>query len=476
MGKPGTPIEDPILRRVRPGADSEPPASELHKRELGHGDEADTGGPPAGRISLDEARRRGPIGWLQVLGPGLITGASDDDPSGIGTYSQVGAQFGYSLLWTSILTFPLMASVQELCARIALHTGVGLGTSLRRKFPTWLVGVCIVALFIANTINVGADLGAVAAGFSLLSHGFVRELWLVVPVAAVVLCLQLFLTYAAIFKVFKWLTVALFAYVVTGVMVHPDLRQVLAASVIPRIELNRDYIAALVAILGTTISPYLFFWQASSEVDEMRAAGKVTEKERRGVNARELRAARTDIMIGMLFSNAVMYFIVLTSAAVLHAHGKTDIQSADQAAQALAPLAGQWAFVLFALGMIGTGLLAIPILTGSAAYAVRDFLGLKGALADRPSYRPTFYVIMALSTVAGVVIDLVGVNPIRALFVAAMINGLVAPPVLVLIVLLGSSREVMGRHTSGVLSKTLTWATAIAMTLAALALVATTLG
>src|SRR3989440_1707937 len=235
------------------------------------------------RTPTEEAKRRGVAGFLHMLGPGLITGASDDDPSGIGTYSQVGSQFGYGLLWTAAFTFPLMAAVQELCARIALQTGVGLGTSLRRKFPRWLVGLCIAALFLANTINVGADLGAVAAGGSMLTRGLGPRLWLLLPVPALILAMQLFLTYAAIFKIFKWLTLVLFAYVITGFIVHPDLRQIVIASVVPHLELNREFIAALVAIFGTTISPYLFFWQASSEVDEMRAAGKLTESERRGV-------------------------------------------------------------------------------------------------------------------------------------------------------------------------------------------------
>ncbi len=454
------------------GAEAEPDAAKLHKKERGRGHLADTGAPPAGRLSVDEARRRGPLGWLQLLGPGLITGASDDDPSGIGTYSQVGSRFGYSLLWAPLFTFPLMVAVEELCARIALQTGVGLGTSLRRKFPTWLVGACVLALFAANTINVGADLGAVAAAGSLLSGGVLHQIWLVAPVAALILSLQLFLTYGAIFKIFKWLTVALFAYVITGVVLQLDLRQVVVASLVPQIQLNRDHLAGLLAILGTTISPYLFFWQASSEVDEMRAAGKLTEAQRRGVKRSELRAARADIVIGMLFSNAVMYFIMLTSAAVLHAHGRTDVQTAEQAAEALAPLAGQWSSALFAAGMIGTGLLAIPVLTGSAAYAVRDFFGLKGALADKPTYRPTFYGIMVLSTAIGITINLLEVESMRALFLTAIINGLVAPPILILIVLLGSSRDVMGARTSGRLSKTLTWATAAVMSAAAIALVA----
>lgn len=463
METPGARIGDPLLKKVRPGPDTEPAPDELLKGRYGREDSSDTGSPPAGRPGIKEVKRKGPLGLLQTLGPGLVTGASDDDPSGIGTYSQVGSQFGNGLLWTAIFTFPFMAAVQELCARIALHTGVGLGTSLRRRFPSSLVGACVGALFLANTINIGADLGAVAAGGSMLTRGAVPALWLLVPVAVLILGMQLFMTYSAIFKIFKWLTLVLFAYVITGFLVHPDWRQVVQASLIPHIELNRDFIGALIAILGTTISPYLFFWQASSEVDEMRAAGKKTEAERRGVKVEELRAARTDILVGMLFSNLVMFFIMLTTAAVLHAHGKTDIQSADQAAQALAPLAGPFAFVLFAGGLIGTGLLAIPILSGSAAYAVNDFFGLKGALSEKPSYRPTFYAIIVLATLAGVGLNLVGIDPIRALFIAAIINGLVAPPLLVLIVLLGADRKIMGKRRSGRLSLVLTWIATVAM-------------
>ena len=474
-GQTGAQVGDPILRWVRPGPSTEPSPEQLLKGSYPPAVGADTGAPPAGRMTIEEARRRGPLGWLQLLGPGLITGASDDDPSGIGTYSQVGSQFGYGFLWTALFTFPVMAAVQEVCARIALHTGVGLGVALRRKFPTPLVGVCIAALFVANTINAGADLGAIAAGGSLLTHDVVHQLWLVVPAALLILVLQVFMSYQLIFKIFKWLTVGLFAYVVTGVLVHPDLRQVVAASLIPHLDFSPDSISALVAIFGTTISPYLFFWQASSEVDEMRAAGKVTEASRRGVKTSELKAARADILLGMLFSNLVMYFIMLTTGAVLHAHGHTNIESAGQAAQALAPLAGQWAFVLFAAGMIGTGLLAVPILTGSAAYAVKEFVGFKGALADKPWYRPTFYGIMAASTVAAVALNLIGINPIRALFVTAMINGVVAPPLMVLIVLLGSDRSIMKARTSGWVSRSLCWLGTGIMSIAAVALLVTLL-
>jgi NRAMP (natural resistance-associated macrophage protein)-like metal ion transporter len=470
----GSPIKDPLLEKVEPGPDEEPQQKDLRKDDVHLGQPA-SGGIPAGRTTLQEARRGGPLGVLQLLGPGLITGASDDDPSGIGTYAQVGSQFGYGMLWTALFTFPLMAAIQELCGRIALQTGVGLGISLRRKFPTALVGACIAALLIANTINLGADLGAVAAGASLLTRNLIPELWLVVPVAVLILYFQLFLSYRALFKVFKWLCLALFAYVITGLIAHPSLLTVLAATFIPHLELSKEFMAGLVAILGTTISPYLFFWQASSEIDEMRSAGQMTEAERRGVKLSELQAARVDILIGMAFSQVVMYFIILTSAAVLHAHGKTNIQTANDAAQALAPFLGPFAFVAFALGLIGTGLLAIPILSGSAAYALKEFMGWKGALSTRARYRPTFYGIIGAATLVGVGMNFLHVDPIKALIYSAMINGLVAPPLMVLIVLLGSDRKVMKSKVSGALSKSLTWIGTAAMGAAALTLVLLTL-
>ena len=405
-----------------------------------------------------------------LLGPGLVTGASDDDPSGIGTYSQVGSQFGFGLLWTALFTFPLMAAVQEMCGRLALHTGVGLGVTLRRKFPTWLVGVAIAGLLVANTINIGADLGAVAAGASLLTRNKLPAVWLVVPVAALVLGLQLFAGYKLMHRVFKWLTLALFAYVATGIVSHPAILEVVKATFIPHFELTAAFVTAVVAILGTTISPYLFFWQASAEVDEMKAAGQGSEAERRGVKLSELRDARVDIMTGMFISNLVMYFIILTAAAVLHAHGKTDIGSADEAAAALAPIAGPFAFVLFAAGLIGTGLLAIPILSGSAAYALKEFFRLPGSLDEKPRNYPTFYAVIVVATLAGVAFNFLHVDPIKALFITSVINGVIAPPLLVLIVLLASDSKVMGARVSGRLSKILTWAAAGLMSAAAIAL------
>ena len=425
--------------------------------------------PTPGGTTVPETKRRGISGFVHLLGPGLITGASDDDPSGIGTYSQVGSQFGYGLLWLALFTFPLMSAVQELCARIALQTGVGLGASLRRKFPRWLVGIAILGLLAANTFNVGADLGAVAAAGSLLSRGALHGLWLVVPVALLIIGMQVFATYAAIFKIFKRLTLALFAYVITAFFAHPPLLEVLRATIIPHVELSKDFVVALVAVLGTTISPYLFFWQASSEVDELAQAGAANpERGRRGLRLSELRAARTDVVIGMAFSNLVMYFIILTSAAVLHAHGKTGVQTADQAAVALAPLAGPFAFIVFSVGLIGAGLLAIPILTGSATYAIKEFFGFGGSLASKPRQRPTFYLILTLATAAGVAMNFIHLDPIRALFIAAVINGVVAPPLLLLIVLLGLDRAVMKRYVSGNVSLALTGMATVLMAAAAI--------
>ena len=425
---------------------------------------------------MSKNRRQRAPGWLkffQVLGPGLITGASDDDPSGIGTYSQAGSQFGFGVLWTALFTFPLMLAVQEACARIALHTGVGLGTSLRRKFPTWLVGTCVLALFLANTINVGADLGAVAAAGSLLTRGHVNAVWLIPPIAVMILLLQYELPYKVIFRLFKFLTIALFAYVATVIVSHPPLLKTIESTVIPHLEFTSGFIGIVVAILGTTISPYLFFWQASSEVDEMKARGLATEMSRRGVSRRELKDARLDVIVGMAFSQLVMYSIILTGAAVLNAAGKTNIATASQAAEALKPVAGQFAFILFSVGIIGTGLLAVPVLSGSAAYAVKEFFGFRGTLADKARTRPAFYAVLTLALAGGLVISLLGINPIKALVITAIINGIVAPPMLALIALLGRDRKVMGARRSGTLSTTLLWVTTGIMTVAALALLVT---
>src|ERR1700737_4623467 len=290
------PTPDPILSVVKPGAQPSDASDGAKRSDLAPG-----GSPPAGRTTLDAAKRKGLLGFLQLLGPGLITGASDDDPSGIGTYSQVGSQFGYGLLWLALFTFPLMSAVQELCARIALQTGVGLGASLRHKFPRWLVGIAILGLLAANTFNVGADLGAVAAAGSLLSRGAVQALWLVVPVAVLIIAMQVFATYTTIFKIFKWLTLALFAYIITAFFAHPSLLEVLKATVIPHVELSKDFVLALAAVLGTTISPYLFLWQASSDLGRRAARPWQHARPDRGAGRRRTGApGRTICLIRLL--------------------------------------------------------------------------------------------------------------------------------------------------------------------------------
>lgn len=465
---------DPIRTAVsRVSAVAEEPSAEAVAK--GDATEAATGTPSAGRSGIDEARRKGLFGFIHILGPGLITGASDDDPSGIGTYTQAGSQFGLGTLWLALFTFPLMIAVQEACARIALQTGVGLATSLRRKFPSVLVGACIILVLCANTINVGADLGAVAAGGSLLTGSHVPPGWLVLPAALLIGFMQLRLTYSIIFRCFKYLTLALFAYVITVVIVHPSLLKTIESTFVPHFELNKTFIGIVVAILGTTISPYLFFWQASSEVDEMKAAGATTERERQGTSRKELRAARIDVAVGMLFSQLVMYCIILASGTVLHTTGHTGIASAQQAAQALKPLAGPLASVLFAVGMIGTGMLAIPVLTASAAYAVKEFFGFRGSLSETPRSRPTFYGLIIIALTGGVLMNVLRIDPIQALVVTAIINGVVAPPILVLIALLARDRRVMDEHRSGRVSNSLVWIAATVMSAAALLLVVTSL-
>lgn len=474
--KPGEKDKN-FLHRIGAAPESEPPTAEEAKElrdERLKGDfsgESAVATPETGRTSIDEIKQGGPRRWLQILGPGLITGASDDDPSGIGTYSQVGSQFGYGLLWMAPFTYPLMWAVQELCARVALQTGVGMSEALKKKFPAWVVALSVLALLIANTINIGADLGAVAAAGSMLTGDKIPAIWLIVPVAAAILFAQVYLTYTLIFKIFKWLTLALFAYVLAAFLSNPNWKDVAIATLVPHIEFSQDFMLAIVAVLGTTISPYLFFWQAASEVEEKKAAGQITRRERHGATGKELAAARIDIAIGMFFSQIVMYFIILTTSATLNAHGVTNIESAPAAAAALQPIAGDFAFILFAAGLIGTGMLAIPILAGSAAYALKDLVGMPGSLAIQARYAPTFYAVITFSVIIGAVINFLGINPIEALFYAAVINGLLAPVLLVFITLLGSDREIMGERANGRLSSVLSWTATSVMSLAAVGLI-----
>jgi NRAMP (natural resistance-associated macrophage protein)-like metal ion transporter len=419
------------------------------------------------RGSEKGSSRLSPRRILGVLGPGLVTGAADDDPGGIGTFVQVGSQFGYGLLWASILILPLMAAVQELCARIALETRVGLGVSLRRKFPRWLVGVSVLGLVVANTFNLGADLGAVAAGADLLTRGTVKAIWLLVPIAVGVVAFQVLGKYELIFKTFKWLTLVLFAYLGAAILARPNLVQLVTEGLVPHPQFSLAYVSAITAMLGTSISPYLFFWQAASEVEEDNKDKQRPPGPHR-LSWQRLLDARTDVFVGMVVAQAVMLCILITSAAVLHAHGKTDVQSAEQAASTLAPIAGPFAFVLFAVGLIGTGLLAIPVLSGSAAYAVREFFRWRESFDSSLVEGWHFYGVIVVATGVGVALNLVGINAIKALFISAVINGMVAPPLLVLIVLLGSDQRLMGGSTSRGWSRSLGWTAVIVMGAAAL--------
>jgi NRAMP (natural resistance-associated macrophage protein)-like metal ion transporter len=433
--------------------------------------------PPGGEGSLEAAvgAEHNPIRrFLRILGPGFISGCADDDPSGIGTYATAGASLGYGILWTALVTFPLMAAVQLVCAKIGMVTGKGLAGVLRQHYPHQLLYAAVVALLVANTINVGADLGAIAAAINLLVPALPITL-LVLPIAIGILALQILGSYRLIARIFKWLTLALFAYIGSAILARPDWGQVLSATFIPTIKVDKTSLLTLVAILGTTISPYLFFWQATEEVEEEESMGRTQLWRRKGATDAELRYAALDVNVGMGFSVLVMYFIMLASAATLHAAGKTDIKSATDAAEALRPLAGDLSSILLAVGLIGSGVLAVPILSGSAAYALSEAFGWRYGLDENPGRAKQFYAVIAAATLVGVGIDYLGINPIDALFSTAVINGFVAPPLLVLIMLVSNNRKIMGKRTNSRLTNILGWGAAALMLLAAGVLLLTSL-
>jgi NRAMP (natural resistance-associated macrophage protein)-like metal ion transporter len=408
---------------------------------------------------------------LMFLGPGLITGASDDDPSGIGTYTQAGASLGFATLWTAPLTLPMMAAVQFICAKIGMVSGMGLAAVLRKHYPRWLVYSAVSLLIIANTVNAGADIGAIAAAINLLIP--IPVLALVVPIGAGIVVLQILGSYALISKIFKWLTLTLFAYIVAAFLAKPHWGEVLKATFIPTVRFDNQYLMTLVAILGTTISPYLFFWQASQEVEEELKMGRETLAEREGATDREIKIAEIDVDVGMFFASAVFYFVILASAATLHAAGKTNIQTATEAAEALRPLSGGVATVLFALGLIGCGILAVPVLTGSSAYAIGEALEWKCGLNEKLRKAPRFYAIIIGSTLVGVLINFLRIPAVTALFWTAVINGVLAPPLLVVIMLVSNNKKVMGKRVNGRLTNVLGWATTILMSAAALGMFVT---
>jgi NRAMP (natural resistance-associated macrophage protein)-like metal ion transporter len=413
---------------------------------------------------------RGPLRrFFANLGPGLITGAADDDPSGISTYSVAGASFGYGQLWTVIFSFPLMAAVQLMCARLGMVTGLGLAGVIRRRYSRRVLwGACALLAF-ANTVNIGADLGGMAAAMEMIT-GVRSFVWL--PLfAALIVALLIWSSYRHIAKVFKWLTLVLFAYVIAAFLAHPRWPDVLRATFIPRIEWSAQYLATFLGIMGTTISPYLFFWQAAQEVEEERAMGRRTVHDRRGATDDELRAARTDVLAGMAFAGIVMYFIILTTGATLYVSGQRDIETARQAAEALRPLAGDAAYLLFTIGLVGTGMLGVPVLAGSAAYAIAEAMHWRGSLDDRPRAAMKFYMILTVAVILGLALDYLKLNAVRMLFWAAVVNGLLAPPLVVLVVMLTSDAKVMGERVNPPLLRLLGWATAAVMAISGVGMI-----
>lgn len=413
--------------------------------------------------------------FFKRLGPGFITGASDDDPSGIGTYSQTGAAFGLQQLWTAPFSFPFMAAVQDMCGRIGLVTGKGLAGVIRHHYSKPVLYLAVFTLLIANTINIGADLGAMAASARLIIP-LPFSFWLI-AMTIISLALEIFISYRFYARVLKYLTFSLLTYIITAFIVTHDWSEVLFATLLPSITFSRDYLMNIVAILGTTISPYLFFWQTSEEVEEevanhkLRSMGAGIPK----VTNKEISAERFDTIIGMLFSNVIMFFIMLTTASTLGAYGIHDISTADEAALALAPLAGRFASLLFAFGIIGTGLLALPILAGSASYALSEAFGWREGLYRKFKQAHGFYGVIIVATLVGLLINFIGVLPFKLLYYAAVLNGITAPLLLVLIVSISGNKKIMGLYANSRMSNVLGWVIVLIMSVCAVSLIATLL-
>jgi NRAMP (natural resistance-associated macrophage protein)-like metal ion transporter len=405
---------------------------------------------------------------LRSVGPGVITGAADDDPSGIATYSVAGAQLGTKLLWTALLTWPLMAAVQMMCARIGKVTGQGLAGNFKQRFPRWLLGVFIVALLVANTINIAADLAGMADAAEMLSG--VKSQVFVVVFALLISWATVRLHYHQMANVLKWLVLVLFAYPVTAFVAGADWNRVLRVTLVPSMPHSGDEWSTLVAILGTTISQYLFFWQASEEVEEEKAAGQSTLAQRRGATPKELELRNIDVGVGAFFSNMVMFFIILTTAITLNRHGITNIETTRQAAEALRPLAGKFAATLFTVGIVGVGFLAVPTLAGSTAYAFAETLGWRQGLDKNWKQARAFYTLILLSTGVGVGLDSIGINPVKALYWTAIINGLLAPFLLVAILVVASDKKLMRGQPSSRLGWTVVALTTVAMFAAGVAM------
>ena len=416
-------------------------------------------------------RKPAPNSFFQKLGPGLITGAADDDPSGIGTYSIAGAQFGFALLWTAWFLMPLMAATQLLCARLGMITGRGLSSVIRKRYGAAIVWPACLLLAVANTVNISADLGAMADCTAMITK---VPAYCFTPVYTVLLFVTMARrSYRQIASVLKVLTLVLFAYIVGAFFAHPAWPAVMRATLVPKIQWSGSYMATFVALLGTTISPYLFFWQANQEVEEEVDSGKVTVTQRRGATEQEKRDSRIDVFTGAVLSNVIMYFIILTTGATLNVHGLTHIATTQQAADALRPLAGQATYLLFTVGIVGTGLLSVPVLAGSTAYAIADASGWRGSLQYRPRQAPQFYGVLAGAFLVGLGLNFAGVHVMDMLFWSAVVNGILAPPLIVLIVLMASDPAIMGRDKVSPALRIVGWFTAAVMTFAAVGLFAT---
>jgi NRAMP (natural resistance-associated macrophage protein)-like metal ion transporter len=425
---------------------------------------------PAERGIQEEAIKK--LGLFRSLGPGLITGAADDDPSGIATYSQAGAQFGFSITWTLLFTYPLMAAIQEISGRIGRTTGMGIAANLRRHYPNWVLQCIVVLLILANTINIGADLGAMGDALRLLIGG--PQFIYVFGFGILCAFLQVFITYARYISVLKWLTLALFAYFGTVMVVKVPWIEAARGFFIPTLSANPEFWTVVVAIFGTTISPYLFFWQASQEVEEIK---NIPEREplvkapKQASNA--IRRIQIDTYIGMAFSNLVALAIMFTTAATLHATGTLDIQTSGQAAEALRPIAGQFAFAIFTLGIVGTGLLAVPVLAGSAAYALCEARKWPTGLARQPLKAKAFYATIVVATVTGIIITVSPLDPIKALFWSAVINGVVSVPVMAMMMFISCNRKIMGKYILAGVLKHVGWLATAVMAAAVLGMATT---
>ena len=413
--------------------------------------------------------------FLLRLGPGLITGAADDDPSGIATYSQIGAQFGMGLLWTMLFSFPLMAAIQEICARLGRITGTGIAANLRMHYPKPVLYVVVLLLCVANVFNLGADIIAMGAAAKLVLGGNLNVYAVIFGVLS--LCLQIYIPYRRYVRYLKWLTIVLFAYVTTAFVVHVAWIAAIRATVIPSVSWKTDYWMALVAVLGTTISPYLFFWQASEEAEEVTVtAGESALKKKPFQAFKQFRRIHIDTLVGMAISNLIAFFIILTASVTIHAAGSAGgIQTAADAAKALQPVAGRLAFLLFSIGIVGTGLLAVPVLAGSAGYAVAETFRWSASLEKKARQAPKFYLIIAGATMIGLSLNFIGLNPIRALYWSAILNGIVATPLMIMMMVISSSRAVVGDFTLPVYLRIVGWAATAVMFLASAGFLMTSL-